>query len=550
MEIIYNYESCVGLEFDVAIDVQSTRFLTHKKIIAAQSLYFRALFSQGWKQNCISIIMDDGEDAEAIKALIDFCYLEDISMKTVEIFIAANRYLFEQVEAIMIEHFENNVNLGNVLDLVNIPQRTEQSKLQMAINRYCLKNFDSLVKSEKFVLAHEDWLMILISDDNLVAINERTVLEAVWIWYNYDTSEREEAFHRLIHQVRFFRISSKELDRLERSPLKEKLLPYILEARQYKSSRNIFSNSNPKATMKKRSSFAMGTYIFVLGGTNDGNSSLERFNVDSNEWELMAPMERKRNGPQILVVDDSLYAIGGESKFERLKQVERFDVFDNRWFQDSADMQIGRSHFAAIYLDGHIYCLGGLADDGQGRYWRVSKSVERYSLLKNEWSFCASMKLGKFGFNACVHNGRILTFGGLDEYSMTIDSIEAYDPLKDDWYVVAFIPKKPYIFNCCSIGGGKFIFVGGDNPGPEDQFINMYDIETNEWIQVSKTNERRDRLQMINHSNELLYFIGGHNYIQPLSSVEVMDLKTFKCTFKSSMIYPRTAFAAAIYEEK
>jgi hypothetical protein len=70
---------------------------------------------------------------------------------------------------------------------------------------------------------------------------------------------------------------------------------------------------------------------------------------------------------------DLVYVMGGADNAQRyLSSVERCSVHDGKWLP-CAPMTTTRYGFAAVALDGFIYCIGGY----DGETWL--SSVERYS---------------------------------------------------------------------------------------------------------------------------------------------------------------------------
>ena len=68
---------------------------------------------------------------------------------------------------------------------------------------------------------------------------------------------------------------------------------------------------------------------------------MERYDPDTNKWELVAPMNRAKFGLSCVVLDGKLYAIGGSSEeeilhedasnTESMKTVEMYDPEKNCW---------------------------------------------------------------------------------------------------------------------------------------------------------------------------------------------------------------------------
>ena len=66
-------------------------------------------------------------------------------------------------------------------------------------------------------------------------------------------------------------------------------------------------------------------WYFVVGGwcSGDAISSVERYDPQTNEWRMVAPMNKRRCGVGVAVLNDLLYAVGGHDGQSYLNSVER-----------------------------------------------------------------------------------------------------------------------------------------------------------------------------------------------------------------------------------
>ena len=66
-------------------------------------------------------------------------------------------------------------------------------------------------------------------------------------------------------------------------------------------------------------------YFISVGGwcSGDAISSVERYDPQSNEWRMVAPMSKRRCGVGVAVLNDLLYAVGGHDGQSYLNSIER-----------------------------------------------------------------------------------------------------------------------------------------------------------------------------------------------------------------------------------
>lgn len=69
------------------------------------------------------------------------------------------------------------------------------------------------------------------------------------------------------------------------------------------------------------------SFLAAVGGwcSGDAISSVERYDPQSNEWRMVAPMSKRRCGVGVAVLNDLLYAVGGHDGQSYLNSIERYD---------------------------------------------------------------------------------------------------------------------------------------------------------------------------------------------------------------------------------
>jgi len=75
-----------------------------------------------------------------------------------------------------------------------------------------------------------------------------------------------------------------------------------------------------------------GEVLFAVGGwcSGDAIASVERFDPQSGEWKMVAPMSKRRCGVGVAVLNDLLYAVGGHDGQSYLNSIERYDPQTNQ----------------------------------------------------------------------------------------------------------------------------------------------------------------------------------------------------------------------------
>ena len=77
---------------------------------------------------------------------------------------------------------------------------------------------------------------------------------------------------------------------------------------------------------------------------------MERFNIYTNEWEEVAPLNDHRRALAVISLPDGVYAIGGYDGSNYLNTVERYDSDENKWVM-CKPMKYPRCTLSAVSSD-------------------------------------------------------------------------------------------------------------------------------------------------------------------------------------------------------
>lgn len=71
-----------------------------------------------------------------------------------------------------------------------------------------------------------------------------------------------------------------------------------------------------------------GEVLFAVGGwcSGDAIASVEKFDPQTMEWKMVAPMSKRRCGVGVAVLNDLLYAVGGHDGQSYLNSIERYFI--------------------------------------------------------------------------------------------------------------------------------------------------------------------------------------------------------------------------------
>jgi len=138
--------------------------------------------------------------------------------------------------------------------------------------------------------------------------------------------------------------------------------------------------------------YAVGGYG---GGDNSSLASVERFNVHSQKWELIAPLREARRALTAVALPDGIYAIGGFNGEQYRNVVEKYDFENNEWLPVTP-MISPRCTLSCVVSPDYmnIYAIGGF--NGQ-----PLKSVEKFNIHQEKWEELPPMKHARF-MHSCI----------------------------------------------------------------------------------------------------------------------------------------------------
>nr|WP_275447086.1 kelch repeat-containing protein [Pseudoalteromonas sp. Of7M-16] len=170
--------------------------------------------------------------------------------------------------------------------------------------------------------------------------------------------------------------------------------------------------------------------IYVLGGLNQNNehmSDVDVFDTSTKSWESITSMQLARWSHTANAIDNQIYAIGGQSTVSiggnsTISSVEVFNLETQQWTA-RASMDTPRDNHASCVYDGEIYVFGGRNGP------TTLTTVEKYNPADDSWSYRESNSNLGWGSQCVTFGGEIYVFGGASNEK----GFEVYDPVSDLW---------------------------------------------------------------------------------------------------------------------
>ncbi|GAC1548497.1 MAG: kelch repeat-containing protein [Herpetosiphon sp.] len=148
--------------------------------------------------------------------------------------------------------------------------------------------------------------------------------------------------------------------------------------------------------------------------------------VQSEKWQIRAPLTVGRNDFAVADYDNRLYVIGGGTLTGVSDATERFDPQSNTWVLLSAKPTPVK-RVEAVTIGGRIYVPGGEQADGT-----ILKIFEAYDPRNERWERLPDLPAPRSQYALAKVEGKLYMFGGWDGRQITGD-VWSFDPAGLTW---------------------------------------------------------------------------------------------------------------------
>lgn len=507
---------------DVVLIIGQRKIFAHRVILSACSPYFHAMFTGELAESRQTEVTIRDIDENAMELLIDFCYTSSITVEesNVQTLLPAACLLqLAEIQDVCCEFLKRQLDPSNCLGIRAFADTHACRDLLRIADKFTQHNFQEVMESEEFMLLPVNQLVDIISSDELNVRSEEQVFQATMQWVKYNMQERRPHLGTVLQHVRLPLMSPKFLvgtvgsDLLVKSD--ETCRDLVDEAKNYL----LLPQERPLMQgprTRPRKPIRCGEVLFAVGGwcSGDAISSVERYDPQTNEWRMVAPMSKRRCGVGVAVLNDLLYAVGGHDGQSYLNSIERYDPQTNQWSSDVAPTSSCRTSVGVAVLDGFLYAVGG--QDGVS----CLNFVERYDPQTNRWAKVASMSTRRLGVGVAVLAGYLYAVGGSDGTS-PLNTVERYDPGTGRWTPVAPMGTRRKHLGV-SVYNNMIYAVGGRDDATELSSAERYNPQTNTWQPVVAMTSRRSGVGLAVVNGQLMA-IGGFDGTTYLKTVEIYD---------------------------
>ncbi|KAL0894361.1 hypothetical protein ABMA27_012985 [Loxostege sticticalis] len=414
---------------DVVLNVANRKLFAHRVILSACSPYFRAMFTGELAESRATEVTIRDVDEQAMEQLVEFCYTAHIVVEesNVQALLPAACLLqLQEIQDVCCEFLKRQLDCTNCLGIRAFADTHSCRELLRIADKFTQQNFPEVMESEEFLLLPAAQLIDIVSSDELNVRSEEQTFQAVMSWVKYNVAERRQHLAQVLQHVRLPLLSPKFLVGTVSSELlirsDDACRDLLDEAKNYlllPQERPLMQGPRTRPRKPTR----RGEVLFAVGGwcSGDAIASVERFDPQTAEWKMVAPMSKRRCGVGVAVLHDLLYAVGGHDGQSYLNSIERYDPQTNQWCGAVAPTSSCRTSVGVAVLEGALYAVGG--QDGV----QCLNHVERYDPKENRWSKVAAMTTRRLGVAVAVLGGQLYAVGGSDGQA-PLNTVERYDP--------------------------------------------------------------------------------------------------------------------------
>ncbi len=200
-------------------------------------------------------------------------------------------------------------------------------------------------------------------------------------------------------------------------------------------------------------------------------------------------------------------------------------------------MRKERSGHASAVLDGKIYVLGGVGNDG-----KAHKGFEVYDAAAGTWTELAEYPgnvSGIVGASMVAMRDRLYAFGGADSQTgdaKLLKDVFRYNPQGDEWTKMADMPVATVNAAVAAYGGKAYCF--GEAGGVES--VDVFDPASDEWTGSTKTASSGVVQAYTVDGNKLLVFrevVDGAYFQEYLPDSDTYGEKFPICPFEGAELH-------------
>ncbi|XP_030630434.1 kelch-like protein 6 [Chanos chanos] len=515
---------------DVTLFVEGKHFPCHRVVLAAASLYFRAMFCNDLREKHEDSVVIRGLDAETMDILLEYTYTGKAPItghnvqKTLE---AASLFQFPRMVDACANYLAEALHPDNCVGILHLADTHSLLNLKACVQNYIIQNFSQVLAHDEFLELSADMLVNLLQQDDLSVTEEEQVFETVMHWVQAREADRLPLLPHVLKHVRLPLLDPWYfVERVEGDPLIRRcpeVFPLLQEARLYHLSGYEVISERTKPRIQQ---FQSEVFMIIGGCTKDEKfvsevtcldplrrSRLEVAKLPITEMEVESD-NKKWVEFACVTFRNEVYISGGK---ETQHEVWKYNAPLNKWIQVEF-MNTGRWRHKMAVLGGKVYVLGGF--NGVNRL----NSVEAYDPFHNCWSEAKPLLLSVSSFSAASYNKWIYVIGGGPNGKLATNSMQCFEPSSNTWTFKCPMPVEAKCTNAVTFKDSIYV-VGGAMKA-----VFSYSPHHDAWTLVTQLSCERASCGIAACNNKLFITGGRDDKNEVIATVLCWDPASKKLT--------------------
>ncbi|XP_068020356.1 kelch-like protein 13 isoform X1 [Melanerpes formicivorus] len=503
---------------DVTLEAEGVCFPAHKVLLAAASSYCKVLFAGDSTRagSPAGNIQLKAVSAAGLRNVLNFIYSNklDLSLGNIEeTFKAAEALLVREVIKLCFGFLEGCLNPENCRDILTIAKRLGPAELRQRAMCYVGQHYKQILADPQCLKDLDRGTLCQILDrTDTEGCSELELLRAALSWLQHDRARLKDAAD-VLGRIRFPLIPLWDLQRyVQDTPLTRLDLGchrYLEEALSYHC--QLYAQP---VLQTQRTRLRSGSAVLLVAGgrTADNSVCREMWAADQrcSAWHKVGDLCVPVYNHCIVVINDFLFVIGGQSKFDPTgkqpsNKVFRFDPRHSCWLQVASLLQ-RRTRFHAAALADCILAVGGGTLLGT-----LTCTVELYQPAANQWEFTAPFPMPIADHAGTTHKGILYISGGFSG-GKTLRDTYSFLPGLRRW-----VGNSAMAFTRCDHGmaaaGDSLFCIGGRTLKRVGEWVQVNQTErycpaSNQWTTLTLSPLSCCQFSLTAHGSTL-YLVGG-----------------------------------------
>lgn len=186
-------------------DIPAAQFMAHKVVLASSSPVFKAMFTNGLREQGMEVVSIEGIHPKVMERLIEFAYTASISVGEKCVLHVMNGAVMYQIDSVVracSDFLVQQLDPSNAIGIANFAEQIGCTELHQRAREYIYMHFGEVAKQEEFFNLSHCQLATLISRDDLNVRCESEVFHACIDWVKYDCPQRRFYVQALLRAVR------------------------------------------------------------------------------------------------------------------------------------------------------------------------------------------------------------------------------------------------------------------------------------------------------------------------------------------------------------